>query len=343
MQDTNTTATETSSETVKPEETNMLDAQALASQVQELTGKVQTLTTAHSSWNTWSVRFVAFTAVVAALYFVAQWMTNKKGGELSEVQAALIRAKDAQLTSDLKTKDEHIADANNKAADANNAAGQANVRAENLEHANLTLRGQVATLETQAADASKEVAGLQKAAADAKAAQQRVETELARQQARAANAEIALAEIRKKQEPRRLNWDKFVAALKGKPTARAEIMYQPEDPEAHHFAEELWMALAAAGWHVSSPISIPPDAAIGGFPNTDENTRQRFTSVERVGGQQTGVSVMANDINRDTATEKMAALNALGDAFLAAAGGVGMGRDEALPDNFFRIVVGPKP
>lgn len=151
----------------------MLGAQALAFQVQELTGRVQTLTAAHSSWNTWSVRFVAFTAVVAALYFVAQWMTNKRGNELSEAQATLIQAKDEQarihneqVANDLRDKDLQIAatqrdakrieteaqereaklkaDAEVKIAEAhaigeqaNERAGQANQRTEGLRQQNL--------------------------------------------------------------------------------------------------------------------------------------------------------------------------------------------------------------
>lgn len=73
-----------------------------------------------------------------------------------------------------------------------------------LDHANLTLRGQVATLETNAANANRDLAGLQKAASDAKATQQRVEIELAKQRERAANAEQALLELREK-----LNLDTF--------------------------------------------------------------------------------------------------------------------------------------
>src|SRR5947209_18268297 len=54
-------------------------------------------------------------------------------------------------------------------------------RIANLEHDNLTLRGQVATLEIAAGSTVKDLLRLQKAADDAKAAQQRVEIEFDKQ------------------------------------------------------------------------------------------------------------------------------------------------------------------
>src|ERR1700687_6159644 len=59
----------------------------------------------------------------------------------------------------------------------------------------LRLRSQVATLEIAAGNTAKNLLVLQKAADDAKATQQRVETDLAKQQERAAKAERNLLEL----------------------------------------------------------------------------------------------------------------------------------------------------
>lgn len=69
----------------------------------------------------------------------------------------------------------------------------------------LTLRGQVATLETNAANANKDLAGLQKAASDAKAAQQKVEIDLEKQKERTATAEKNLLELQERIKDRHLS------------------------------------------------------------------------------------------------------------------------------------------
>ena len=85
-----------------------------------------------------------------------------------------------------KVQDAIVADANarigeaqQKASEANAEAGRANQRAGELEQNNLTLRGQVATLETSAVESKKGLAELQIEAANAKANQQKVEIQLA--------------------------------------------------------------------------------------------------------------------------------------------------------------------
>ncbi len=95
-----------------------------------------------------------------------------------------------------------------------------------LDYANLTLRGQVATLETNAANANKDLAGLQKAASDAKAAQQKVEIDLEKQKERTATAEKNLLELQERIKDRHLsaeNRKKLVALLKAGPTGEITI------------------------------------------------------------------------------------------------------------------------
>src|SRR5579862_2831261 len=152
-------------------------------------------------------------------------------------------------------------------ADTAKLAGDANVRAGNLEHDNLTLRGQVAILETKAATANKDLAGLQKAAIDAKAAQQRVETDLAKQQERAAIAEHSLLELQERVKDRRLSsaqYAQLLALLKpvktNEPTFVSSIIL---DGEGREFAKDINKVLFDAGWTTSlEPTqSTPGDLA----------------------------------------------------------------------------------
>lgn len=98
--------------------------------VSETERSVQEIARAAGRWNAWSVRLVAATALVAALYFIATWMANKRGSQLSAAQATLLHEKDDQLARDLKAKDDQIAatykearrieaEANQKIADTN--------------------------------------------------------------------------------------------------------------------------------------------------------------------------------------------------------------------------------
>jgi hypothetical protein len=137
-------------------------------------------------------------------------------------------------------------------ADTLKLAGDANERSKKLEHDNLSLRGQVATLETNASDAEKDVAGLQKAAADAMAAQQRVETDLAKQQERAATAEKELLELQERIKPRRLT-DKqstdFVNELKTLPNSAINLGYTAGGgDECFNFLKQLMPLFREAQW-----------------------------------------------------------------------------------------------
>lgn len=143
-----------------------------------------------------------------------------------------------------------IEEAKKGAAIATQTASEANVRAGNLEHDNLILRSQVATLETDAAQAQKDVASLQKAAADAKAAQQKVEIELAKQQERAATAEKDLANLRRATEPRHFSPEQeatLIELLSGEPKGPVIIESLSGD-EPMAFAQQIDRILTAARW-----------------------------------------------------------------------------------------------
>lgn len=121
-----------------------------------------------------------------------------------------------------------------------------------LDHANLTLRGQVATLEINAANANRDLAGLQKAASDAKAAQQKVEIDLAKQQEKTAIAERALLELKERLAHRRINQsdhDKLVASLRPFRGSAVQLL-KLGDEEAAQFADDLLAVLHDAEWSV---------------------------------------------------------------------------------------------
>ena len=127
------------------------------------------------------------------------------------------------------------AEANKNAAEAGEGtakalaeAAAANERSQRLESGNLALRGQVAGLEKEAAEAKR----------------------------RQAEAEIQLAEIKKEQEPRGIFLAGFFSALKKAPPSKVIIMYQEGSPETFMFTTTLVMQLGMAGWEVPKPTGM---------------------------------------------------------------------------------------
>jgi hypothetical protein len=142
-----------------------------------------------------------------------------------------------------------------------------------LENANLTLRGQVATLENSAAKAQKDVATLQTAAADAKAAQQKVETELQKQKERTATAEYRLLELQERIKDRRISGAQYahlLALLKPvrpkEPTFVASVRF---DAEGREFAKDINKVMLEAEWTSAGAeafIQTPAREDSGEFP-----------------------------------------------------------------------------
>jgi len=236
------------------------------------------------------------------------------------------RANNAYQEAIKADADARISGSNAEAKRAGESAGKANERAQALEHDNLGLRGQVATLETAATDAKKGLAGLQKTAADAKAAQQRVETDLAKQQERAAKAEIALLELQKDVAWRRLK-SQTVTARKLKRFTGIELLTVClNEPEPLSIARLLVGTGITAGW---KSVSFTQS------PNPIGNERGVFFE---------GIVVQSNTISRDPGDfSRLAAitlaveLNEQGiDADVEPV-------DPELPPKTIRIVIGRKP
>jgi len=103
--------------------------QSLISQVQQLGAK-------SDFWSS-AVNWLIFcTALVGILYFGATIRQSAIAKRLRIAQEALVKAKDDQLSTDLKAKDSEIAAANKKSAEANE-------RSQKLEQENLKLESAI--------------------------------------------------------------------------------------------------------------------------------------------------------------------------------------------------------
>ena len=193
-----------------------------------------------------------------------------------------------------------------------------------------------------------------------------VEKDVAEAKTRQAEAETKLEEVRKRQEPRRFDINKFTEALGGKPKCEVEILYQPNDKESYDLGILIFLMLISADWSVNPQGVTPIPADMGTKiptivddkgvpidlgPRGREMFKQSLESLPPIvragapGGNSppaSGVFIAANktilppfDINT--------AYGALANAFIVA----GLTPDNALvenlPDNKLRIIIGSKP
>jgi hypothetical protein len=86
------------------------------SEIQSLTLRASDLSKAVNWWNTATIWALVLTALAAVFVVVTTRVSLTRAKELANVQEELIRAKDMQLTSDLKEKDAKIAVTNERAA-----------------------------------------------------------------------------------------------------------------------------------------------------------------------------------------------------------------------------------
>jgi hypothetical protein len=209
--------------------------------------------------------FAVYMVLLLVVAFVS-WLLWRSGNNLQDA----IR--------DEARKD--IAALNAVAETAKKDAAEANDRAENLEHDNLTLSGEVAGLQKAASDALAEqqrvqtqleeqqgkTAALERAATDAKAAQQTIQTDLARQQERAAKAERSLLELQKRLKDRHFDVKAraiFLETLKAYPIGKIQIGYTESDAEGESFAKEILFLLLDAKWDVELGGFLRPNVGKG--------------------------------------------------------------------------------
>jgi hypothetical protein len=184
---------------------------------------------------------------IAVLAEILAYPYSQRNDTLSSQQGAEQQAKIAELdnsTQGLRT-------------DAENARAQAALAKEKSDEAS-----------AKAESFRLEIAALEVSAADAKAAQQEVETKLALQQERAATAEKSLIELQEKVKGRsvsNLQKLRFNELTVNKHKGRVRIVALP-DPEAIAFGNDLRDLLLGAGWTVP-PLEtteiITPGGVIG--------------------------------------------------------------------------------
>jgi hypothetical protein len=159
----------------------------------------------------------------------------------------------------------------------------------------------------------------------------------------AAEAQLALKQyiddVNRDRGPRMIVDHKaFVEALRGKPKAKAEILFAPDNEEAFELASMIrrWLGPGVdgdgAGWEVGEPKPIPP---IGGDPKVSP-----FAPPGIRYGAMGGMAIASNRLW--TPLDKNTAYEGLMDAFFTARLVPSGERIPALPDNLFIIIIGQK-
>ena len=161
-------------------------------------------------------------------------------------------------------------------------------------------------------------AGLEKQAADAKAAQQRVETDLSKQRERTAIAERSLLELQEKVRPRRLSEEQkqtLVKLLSSEVPIEPRVFCAMDAPDGQVFKDDFVDVFRRLGWTIS--------------PN---NTgRQIYSS------HLTGILIVVKDANNIPPQSR-----ALHDALRAIGINAPGSTDSNLPNNTFEIRIGSK-
>jgi hypothetical protein len=153
--------------------------------------------------------------------------------------------------------------------------------------------------------------------------------------------EVTIARLRKDLGPRQLDRPALLAALSDQPKEPVEIMHLRDDQDSFELAQQIALALEAAGWAVVSRAPIPPSSS------SDPTTMS-------VDGQPSGVTVVANGISQE---ESMASMNramgrpwvrtpltVLTDGLGAALGSISLhaGGPNAPPVGTLRVVIAPR-
>jgi hypothetical protein len=179
-----------------------------------------------------------------------------------------------------------------------------------------------------------------------------VEAESARQQERAAKAELSLLEVQRAMEPRSVRFNAasglIVESLKSGPklpeSEVVSIWYHPNDAEAFGLAGAIERVLRESGWRSSTPQPIPPDAVFADFlPESVDH----LPSAGRTGGAVVGVSILHTPMTDERSLGFLAthpaAVTRLAEAFTATLGHTRMVIGLPRGANGVLIVVGPKP
>lgn len=148
-----------------------------------------------------------------------------------------------------------------------------------------------------------------------------LQRETAEARLRQTQAELQLAELKKRQEPRGIVGNIILPILKNAPPGRAIMEYQEGGPEIYLFAVSLWQTLTKAGWKIPEPIGVP-------------------SIVKNRGAALAEITFTARRI--DDMNDPSTSMGALWKALYAAGYKMGGFANNALPDDTLRILIGPK-
>jgi hypothetical protein len=119
---------------------------------------------------------------------------------------------------------------------------------------------------------------------------------MAEADARAKEAELKLEQLRRELGPRQFNRDLFIKEITGQPSTSVEVMYLQDDPECFGLAQQIWQALEGEKWPVTPPKPIP-QSLVPTLPTSFG-----------VGGQPSGVTVVANKVTQQEADAQQNAM-----------------------------------
>lgn len=231
---------------------------------QTLTSQLEELQNAHGFWSNLSVWLIAVSVCATAVYFFAQWMTNKRGNELSKKQATIIRTKDEQLVRDLKDKDEQMekirADAQKEIARVESDAKKyiADVDADanrKIEEAREQANIKIAEARAEAARANEQA--------------HRLEQENIKLATRLEEERNSRLEMENAIAPRIMEQSKSSQNLKPFAVMQA-IIETVNDFEARRTAGQIAMTLQMANWKIVGPVVVQDD--FGFFEGVDIET-----------------------------------------------------------------------
>lgn len=159
-----------------------------------------------------------------------------------------------------------------------------------------------------------------------------------RQEAHSIENDLAETKKRVEDVSKEAGWrvlsPKFGDELKGKPTGVVDLQYSPGDVEAFMFSSEIYDALHNNGWSVNRPKPITP---IG--PQDPD------LPAAMQGGTFGMLCLVTNPKQSLLETGEKTARSAINDAILFSLGrnfGCSTYSDSSLPDDHFKIIVGPR-
>lgn len=155
-----------------------------------------------------------------------------------------------------------------------------------------------------------------------------VARDIAEANARTAEAELELANLKEKVAPRRILATNFLKSLEGetKPSMPVEILYSRDDPDSEQLAGQLLFLLLEAKWPVEDRRPLPPAAIESYLPAT-----------LLAGGNTSGVTIVENPGNQDRTIG-----GSLKVALFRSLGSITWSSKPELPVGKVRIVIAPR-